>query len=114
MCEKVLHLIGEFFDLVNFQPVLVEIRVERIGGLEKENKLFVVSLGDEIPDDSVKVGVRFVFPSAFMGDRFQGLRGCAPELLASLNEVSGFEFAMCLVEKLCGDGLVPFDGGHGD
>ena len=113
-CEKFPHLIGEFFNLVDFQPVFVEIRVECIGSLEKEDKLLVVSFGDEIPDDSVEVSVRFVFPSAFVRDRFQRLRGCAPELLGSLDEVASFEFEMCLFEELCGDGLVSFGGGQGD
>ena len=68
-CEKILHLVGEFFNLVDFQPVLVEICMECVSSLEKEDKFFVVGLGDEIPDDSVEVSVRFVFPSAFVSDR---------------------------------------------
>ena len=84
--------------LVFAQHPLIEIDVQKVGGIEEVEYLFVVGFVNDVSNDGKKMGVRVVFPSTLLSNRLKGLRRRTPKLLRGLDQIASFKFNMSLIK----------------
>ena len=105
------HVVEAFGHPVGVHVVLVEVLVERAGGVEKPAYLAVAGFRADSVGGSVVIAVAVVLPAPVFGDGLEHMSGGALPFLGCLREVAGGDFRSGLLQKILA-GLSVLLGGH--